>query len=65
MTAMPQACAQNFIARFSQKSLPTDLPLQFLSGADAGGLKLAAALKEAGLVASNFSRRTARFPRAR
>jgi tyrosyl-tRNA synthetase len=44
---------ETFIARFSQKSLPTDLPLQFLSGADAGGLKLAAALKEAGLVASN------------
>jgi tyrosyl-tRNA synthetase len=44
---------ENFIARFSQKSLPTDLPLQFLSGADSGGLKLAAALKEAGLVASN------------
>ena len=42
-----------FVARFSQKTLPVDLPLQFLSGADAGGLKLAAALKEAGLVASN------------
>jgi len=42
-----------FVARFSQKTLPTDLPLQFLSGADEGGLKLAAALKEAGLVASN------------
>jgi tyrosyl-tRNA synthetase len=44
---------ENFIARFSQKTLPTDLPLQFLSGADAGGLRLAAALKEAGLAASN------------
>jgi tyrosyl-tRNA synthetase len=44
---------ENFIARFSQKTLPVDLPLQFLSGADAGGLKLAAALKEAGLVTSN------------
>jgi tyrosyl-tRNA synthetase len=43
----------NFIARFSQKSQPTDLPLQFLSSADAGGVKLAAALKEAGLAASN------------
>jgi tyrosyl-tRNA synthetase len=43
----------NFIARFSQKTQPTDLPLQFLSSADAGGLKLAAALKEAGLAASN------------
>ena len=44
---------ETFVARFSQKSLPTDLPLVFLSSADAGGLKLAAALKEAGLVASN------------
>jgi len=44
---------ENFIARFSQKTLPTDLPLQFLSCGDAGGLKLAAALKEAGLAASN------------
>jgi tyrosyl-tRNA synthetase len=44
---------ENFIARFSQKALPTDLALQFLSAADAGGLKLAAALKEAGLVSSN------------
>jgi tyrosyl-tRNA synthetase len=42
-----------FIARFSQKALPTDLPLQFIGGADAGGVRLAAALKEAGLVASN------------
>jgi tyrosyl-tRNA synthetase len=44
---------ENFIARFSQKALPTDLPLQLLSSPDAGGLKLAAALKEAGLAASN------------
>jgi tyrosyl-tRNA synthetase len=43
----------NFIARFTQKTQPTDLPLQFLSCADAGGLKLAAALKESGLAASN------------
>jgi tyrosyl-tRNA synthetase len=42
-----------FIARFTQKTAPADLPLQFLSSADAGGLKLAAALKEAGLAASN------------
>jgi len=42
-----------FVARFSQKTLPTDLPLQFIGGADAGGVRLAAALKEAGLVASN------------
>jgi tyrosyl-tRNA synthetase len=44
---------EQFVARFSQKTLPTDLPLQFLSSADAGGLRLAAALKEAGLATSN------------
>jgi tyrosyl-tRNA synthetase len=43
----------NFIARFTQKTQPTDLPLQFISAGDAGGVKLAAALKEAGLAASN------------
>ena len=51
--AAAERARETFIARFSQKSMPTDLPLQFLSGADAGGLKLAAALKEAGLAASN------------
>jgi len=51
--AAASGARENFIARFSQKALPTDLPLQFLSSADAGGLKLAAALKEAGLAASN------------
>jgi tyrosyl-tRNA synthetase len=46
---------ENFIARFSQKTLPTaeDLPLQRLSSQDASGLKLGAALREAGLAASN------------
>jgi tyrosyl-tRNA synthetase len=44
---------ENFIARFTQKTLPTDLPLQFLASAEAGGVRLAAALKEAGLAASN------------
>jgi tyrosyl-tRNA synthetase len=43
----------NFIARFTQKSLPTDLPLQFLSCTEQAGLRLAAALREAGLAASN------------
>ncbi len=43
----------NFTARFTQREQPTDLPLQFLSSQDAGGLRLAAALKEAGLAASN------------
>ncbi len=51
--ASATAAREQFIARFSQKTQPTDLPLQFLSCADAGGLKLAAALKEAGLAASN------------
>jgi tyrosyl-tRNA synthetase len=44
---------ENFVARFSQKTLPTDLPLQFLTCGEAGGIKLAAALKESGLVTSN------------
>jgi tyrosyl-tRNA synthetase len=44
---------QEFVARFSQKALPADLPLQFLSSLEQGGLRLAAALKEAGLAASN------------
>jgi tyrosyl-tRNA synthetase len=44
---------ESFIARFSQKSLPTDLPLQFLASTDQGGVRLAAALREAGLAASN------------
>ena len=46
---------ENFIARFSQKTLPSaaDLPLQQLSSQDAGGLRLAAALRAAGLTASN------------
>lgn len=45
----------NFIARFSQKSLPTaeDLPLQKLSSQDPSGTRLGAALREAGLAASN------------
>jgi tyrosyl-tRNA synthetase len=51
--AAARRAQETFVARFSQKSLPTDLPLVFLSSADAGGLKLAAALKEAGLVTSN------------
>ncbi len=42
-----------FIARFSQKSLPTDLPLQVLKTADPEGEGLVAALKAAGLASSN------------
>src|SRR5690606_32138463 len=51
--AAAERARANFIARFSQKTLPTDLPLQFLSSTDPGGLKLAAALREAGLAQSN------------
>ena len=42
-----------FIARFSQKSLPTDLPLQVLKATDPEGEGLVAALKAAGLASSN------------
>jgi len=46
---------ENFIARFSQKTAPSaeDLPLQMLSSQGGSGVKLAAALREAGLAASN------------
>lgn len=50
--AAEQAQAE-FIARFSEKSLPTDLPLQVLAAADATGEGLVAALKATGLAASN------------
>ncbi len=50
--AAEQAQAE-FIARFSQKSLPTDLPLQILAAADATGEGLVAVLKATGLAASN------------
>jgi tyrosyl-tRNA synthetase len=46
---------ENFVARFSQKTLPSaeEIPLQLLSADQPGGLRLAAALREAGLAASN------------
>jgi len=44
---------EGFVARFTQKTTPTDLPLQFLTCGEPGGIRLAAALKEAGLAASN------------
>ena len=44
---------EDFIARFAQKALPDDLPLQQLQAPDATGLRLANALRECGLVASN------------
>jgi tyrosyl-tRNA synthetase len=52
MKAAKQA-QEDFIARFAQKALPDDLPLQHLQATDASGLRLANALKESGLVASN------------
>ena len=42
-----------FIARFSQKSLPTDLPLQVLAAVDPSSEGLVAVLKATGLAASN------------
>lgn len=51
-TAADQAQA-DFIARFAQKTLPTDLPLQVLVASDPAGELLVAALKAAGLVSSN------------
>ena len=51
--AAAERAQAEFIARFSQKSLPTDLPLQTLQTADAEGEGLVAALRAAGLVASN------------
>lgn len=52
-TAAAERAQGEFIARFAQKSLPTDLPLQILHTTDAAGESLVAALKAAGLVASN------------
>jgi tyrosyl-tRNA synthetase len=42
-----------FVARFAQKSLPTDLPLTSIAARDADGETIVAALKAAGLAASN------------
>ena len=43
----------DFTARFSQKTLPTDLPLLSVPGTDAAGETVVAVLRAAGLVASN------------
>jgi len=51
--AAAEQAQADFIARFAQKTLPTDLPLQVLTAADAAGEPLVAALKAAGLVSSN------------
>lgn len=51
--AAAERAQADFIARFAQKSLPTDLPLQMLQATDASGESLVVALKSTGLVASN------------
>ncbi|MFM7395971.1 MAG: tyrosine--tRNA ligase [Gammaproteobacteria bacterium] len=51
--AAAERAQAEFIARFSHKSLPTDLPLQVLQAADPEGEGLVATLKAAGLASSN------------
>jgi tyrosyl-tRNA synthetase len=51
--AAAQQAQADFIARFANKSLPTDLPLQVLVAADPAGEPIVAALKAAGLATSN------------
>ena len=51
--AAAEAAQAGFTARFAQKTLPTDLPLQVLAAPDAAGLPLVAALKACALVSSN------------
>jgi tyrosyl-tRNA synthetase len=43
----------DFIARFAQRALPTNLEVQDIVATDADGVRLLQALREAGLVASN------------
>ena len=43
----------DFIARFSQKTLPTDLPLQVVTTTDPAGESIVAVLRAAGLASSN------------
>ena len=51
--AAAMAAQDAFVARFAQKALPDDLPLQQVAATDAEGVRLAAALRESGLVSSN------------
>ncbi|MBU6212583.1 MAG: tyrosine--tRNA ligase [Gammaproteobacteria bacterium] len=51
--AAAEQAQADFIARFAQKTLPTDLPLQILVASDPAGEPVVAALKAAGLVSSN------------
>ncbi|MCU0760462.1 MAG: tyrosine--tRNA ligase [Steroidobacteraceae bacterium] len=48
-----RAANEGFVARFANKALPDDLPLQCVPARDASGQTLVAALKAAGLAASN------------
>jgi len=48
-----RAAQDAFVARFANKALPTDLPLQEVPGRNESGENIVAALKAAGLVASN------------
>jgi tyrosyl-tRNA synthetase len=50
--AAAEAAQAAFIARFAQRSLPTDLPLQGVPAQDAAGAGIVALLKATGLVAS-------------
>ena len=51
--AAAEQAHEAFIARFAQKTLPDDLPLQHVTATDTDGIRLVAALRESGLVSSN------------
>jgi tyrosyl-tRNA synthetase len=51
--AAARGANEAFIARFANKALPSDLPLQALPARDERGESIVAALKAAGLVSSN------------
>ena len=51
--AAARAANEAFVARFANKALPSDLPLQALPARDERGENIVAALKAAGLVSSN------------
>lgn len=52
-SAAAERAQAEFIVRFAQKSLPTDLPLQTVTSSDPAGELLPAVLKAAGLATSN------------
>ncbi len=51
--AAARAAQQTFVARFANKTLPTDLPLQAVAARNDQGESVVAVLKAVGLVASN------------